>query len=237
MCSAFGGVTDMLIKAGRLAEARDESYQDIYQELHNRHTDTISILLDGQEKQAALAEAEEGLSDMHALLKGIYLLNELPERTLAQLMSYGERLSNFIISSVLRHHGVKAVYVNASELVKTDSTFLHARVDFEKTNHNIGVFFGALNATPVITGFIGSDEEGRITTLGRGGSDFSAAIFGAAIQATCIEIWTDVNGVLTADPRRVEQAFSVPQLSYREAMEMSHFGAKVIYPPPYSLHW
>jgi bifunctional aspartokinase / homoserine dehydrogenase 1 len=231
VCSAFGGVTDLLIKAGKLAEARDEGFEDIYQSLHERHTGTISELLEGAEKQAAMAEVEQGLSEVHALLKGIFLLNELPDRTLAQLMSYGERLSNFIIAAVLRHHGVKAVYVNATQLVKTDSQFLAAKVDFEKTNKHISTFFGALNATAIVTGFIGSDDEDRITTIGRGGSDYTAAILGAAINASSIEIWTDVNGVLTADPRRVEQAFSVPQLSYREAMEMSHFGAKVIYPP------
>jgi aspartokinase/homoserine dehydrogenase 1 len=110
-------------------------------------------------------------------------------------------------------------------------TFLAAKVNFEKTNKSILDFFETVNGIAVVTGFIGYDEHGNVTTLGRGGSDYTAAIFGAALKADAIEIWTDVDGVLTADPRRVEQAFTIPTLSYKEAMELSHFGAKVIYPP------
>jgi aspartate kinase len=124
------------------------------------------------------------------------------------------------------------IYVNATKLIRTDSNYLSAKVNFDKTNKNILDFFEAVNGVAVITGFIGCDDNnGNVTTLGRGGSDYTAAIFGAALKADAIEIWTDVDGVLTADPRRVEQAFTIPTLSYKEAMELSHFGAKVIYPP------
>ncbi|HUM51207.1 MAG TPA: aspartate kinase, partial [Chitinophagales bacterium] len=116
-------------------------------------------------------------------------------------------------------------------LVRTDSNYLSAKVNFDKTNKNILDFFEAVNGVACVTGFIGIDDNNNVTTLGRGGSDYTAAIFGAALKADIIEIWTDVDGVLTADPRRVEQAFTVPTLSYKEAMELSHFGAKVIYPP------
>jgi len=231
VCSAFSGVTDLLIKAGNMAEACDPGYEEIYRHIHDKHISAIQELLSGEEKKVASGEVEKALEEIQNLLKGVFLLSELPEKSLAQLVSYGERMSNFIIAAALRKSGTAAVYTNASELVKTDSNYLSAKVDFEKTNANILTYFGALNATAIVTGFIGSDDKGRITTLGRGGSDYTAAIFGAALNATSIEIWTDVNGVLTADPRRVEQAFPIPQLSYKEAMEMSHFGAKVIYPP------
>ncbi|HMZ95085.1 MAG TPA: bifunctional aspartate kinase/homoserine dehydrogenase I, partial [Chitinophagales bacterium] len=126
---------------------------------------------------------------------------------------------------------LKGVYVNATQLIKTDSNYVAAKVNFDRTNKNILEYFEHLHGIPVITGFIGTDEFNDITTLGRGGSDYTAAIFGAALKVSAIEIWSDVDGVLTADPRRVDQAMTVPALSYKEAMELSHFGAKVIYPP------
>ena len=158
-------------------------------------------------------------------------MGELSDKTLAQLVSFGERFSSFIVAGALRSAGLQGVYVNAINLIRTDTNYLYAKVNLEKTNKNILDYFDVLNGTAVITGFIGSDEHGNVTTLGRGGSDYTAAIFGAALKADAIEIWTDVDGVLTADPRRVEQAFTIPTLSYKEAMELSHFGAKVIYPP------
>ena len=178
-----------------------------------------------------LEEFVESMVRVEDILKGINLLGELSDKTLAQLVSYGERFSSFIVAGALRSAGLQGVYVNAINLIRTDSNYLSAKVNFEKTNKNILDYFDVLSGTAVITGFIGSDEHGNVTTLGRGGSDYTAAIFGAALKADAIEIWTDVDGVLTADPRRVEQAFTIPTLSYKEAMELSHFGAKVIYPP------
>ncbi|HMW95499.1 MAG TPA: bifunctional aspartate kinase/homoserine dehydrogenase I, partial [Chitinophagales bacterium] len=162
---------------------------------------------------------------------GVSLLAELSDKTLARLMSFGERLSCFIIAGALTEVNLKGVYVNATQLIKTDSNYVAAKVNFDRTNKNILEYFEHLHGIPVITGFIGTDEFNDITTLGRGGSDYTAAIFGAALKVSAIEIWSDVDGVLTADPRRVDQAMTVPALSYKEAMELSHFGAKVIYPP------
>ena len=224
VCSAFSKVTDQLINAGKLAEKK-ESFKE-------RHRLAIEALITDEEvKKEMLEEFVDSMFRVEDILKGINLLGELSEKTLAQLVSFGERFSSFIVAGALRSAGQHGIYVNATKLIRTDSNYLSAKVNFDKTNKNILDFFEAVNGVAVITGFIGCDEFGNVTTLGRGGSDYTAAIFGAALKADAIEIWTDVDGVLTADPRRVEQAFTIPTLSYKEAMELSHFGAKVIYPP------
>lgn len=231
VCSAFSGVTDLLIQAGKLAEKCDETYLDILEKIRVRHFEAAEVLISTPDKDAVMAELADGILAVENILKGVFLLGEIPAKSLALLSSYGERLSCFIISAAMRTIGMSSMYVNAIQLVKTDSAYLSAKVDFETTNRNIFRFMEKLNAVPVVTGFIGMDTNGHVTTLGRGGSDFTASIFGAALKAQLIEIWTDVDGVLTADPRKVDQAFTIPELSYREAMELSHFGAKVIYPP------
>jgi len=131
----------------------------------------------------------------------------------------------------MKNRGVDCEFLNASKLIKTDSSFGNANVDFKTTNKNISNYFKKHTKLQIITGFISSTSKNEITTLGRGGSDLTASIFGAALNAKIIEIWTDVDGILTADPRKVKNAFSLPSVTYEEAMELSHFGAKVIYPP------
>lgn len=233
VCSAFSKVTDQLINAGKLAEKKDNvTYLEIFESFKERHRLAIEALITDEEvKKEMLEEFVDSMYRVEDILKGIHLLGELSDKTLAQLVSYGERFSSFIVAGALRSAGQHGIYVNATKLIRTDSNYLSAKVNFDKTNKNILDFFEAVNGVAVITGFIGCDEYGNVTTLGRGGSDYTAAIFGAALKADAIEIWTDVDGVLTADPRRVEQAFTIPTLSYKEAMELSHFGAKVIYPP------
>ena len=233
VCSAFSKVTDQLINAGKLAEKKDNTtYLEIFENFRERHRIAIEELITVSDiKNVMLEEFVESMVRVEDILKGINLLGELSDKTLAQLVSFGERFSSFIVAGALRSAGLQGVYVNAINLIRTDTNYLSAKVNLEKTNKNILDYFDVLNGTAVITGFIGSDEHGNVTTLGRGGSDYTAAIFGAALKADAIEIWTDVDGVLTADPRRVEQAFTIPTLSYKEAMELSHFGAKVIYPP------
>lgn len=233
VCSAFNKVTDQLINAGKLAEKKDNNtYLEIFQNFKDRHQTTIeNIIEDTAIKKEMMDEFFESMDRVEDILKGVHLLGELSDKTLAQLVSYGERFSCFIVAGALRNAGLNGIYVNATQLVRTDSNYLSAKVNFEKTNKNIADFFEAVHGVAVVTGFIGTDEHGNVTTLGRGGSDYTAAIFAAALKASAIEIWTDVDGVLTADPRRVEQAFTIPTLSYKEAMELSHFGAKVIYPP------
>lgn len=233
VCSAFSKVTDQLINAGKLAEKKDNTtYIEIFESFRERYRQSIEELVtDTQIKSIMMEEFVDSMARVDDILKGINMLGELSDKTLANLVSYGERFSSFIVAGALKSAGLNGIYVNATQLVKTDSNYLSAKVNFDKTNKNILDFFEAVNGIAVVTGFIGCDEHGNVTTLGRGGSDYTAAIFGAALKADAIEIWTDVNGVLTADPRRVEQAFTIPTLSYKEAMELSHFGAKVIYPP------
>ena len=159
------------------------------------------------------------------------LVRECTPRTLDGIVSFGERLSAHVVAAAFREHGVQASAVDARSLVVTDETFGAARVDFDRTDARICEWWKGETALPVVTGFIGATESGETTTLGRGGSDYTAAIFGAALDAEAIEIWTDVDGVMSADPRIVPTAFSMDSLRYDELMELSHFGAKVVYPP------
>lgn len=231
VCSAFGGVTDHIIQTARLAENQNPQYLIEFQALKDRHLSIAEELITVQDKEALFEEIHEGISGMEKILKGMFLLGGCPDKSLAALTSFGERFSCFIISAAMKSAGISSMYVNASQIVSTDSTYLSAKVDLAQTNKNITQLVEHLNAIPVVTGFIGSDSNHQITTLGRGGSDYTASIIGAALKAKMIEIWTDVDGVLTANPKIVERAITIPELSYREAMELSHFGAKVIYPP------
>ncbi len=231
VCSAFGGVTDQLIRAGKLAESKDVAYKEELKELKERHMTIALEVITTDDKQALFDEIEDGFHDIERILQGVYMLEEFPNKSLATLTSFGERFSCFIVSAALRSSGIPSKYANATQIIKTNSNYLEAKVDFEQTNRNIIQMVEHIIAIPVVTGYIGSDSNGKITTLGRGGSDFTASIFGAALKAKLIEIWTDVDGFLTANPKIVERAQTIPELSYREAMELSHFGAKVIYPP------
>lgn len=228
--SAFQGVTDKLIEIGNLAYDRNHNYKDEFNTLCQKHIDFVNEL--NPNKCVALIEKINQLfSELEEILHGIFLVKELTPRTLDYVLSFGERFSNTIISSTLSNRGIEAEYLDASLLVKTNNEFGNARVDFQLTNKNIIGHFKQKKKAQIITGFIGSTSNNEITTLGRGGSDYTASIFGAALNAETIEIWTDVDGILTADPRKVRKAYPLKSVSYEEAMELSHFGAKVIYPP------
>lgn len=230
--SAFQTVTDNLIKLGELAKSSDESYLKLLDEVKLKHIDTVDKLILKTKSKKAKLYVDELFSDLSEMLKGVFLLRELTPRTLDYLTSFGERLSCFIISETLNSRGIKSEYLKASNLIKTDSNFTYAKVDFDKTNKNIRKYFRKhSDKMQIITGFIASNSDGEITTLGRGGSDYTASIFGAALNAEEIQIWTDVDGILTADPRKVEDSFPLKAVTYEEAMELSHFGAKVIHPP------
>ncbi|MFT6938096.1 MAG: aspartokinase/homoserine dehydrogenase 1, partial [Saprospiraceae bacterium] len=229
--SAFGGVTDTLLNMSHKAEEGDISYLDDLENFKVRHIEVIALLLSGELFAEAEKAVEIGFEELEDLLHGIYLLQEASMRSMDYVVSFGERNSSFIIAKVLKGHGMNAEYLDARKLIQTDKTFSAAKVDFEATNRNILTYFAQANSIQIITGFIASTEEGITTTLGRGGSDYTVAIFGAALSAEVIEIWTDVDGVMTADPRKVYGAFTQKTMTYAEAMEMSHFGAKVIYPP------
>jgi aspartokinase/homoserine dehydrogenase 1 len=229
--SAFHKVTDSLIKMGQLAATYNMEYLELFKKLEDRHISLAQELLAVKTQSTALANLKYTLNDLEDVLHGVYLISELSPRTLDFILSFGERLSSFIIASALLDSGVDCEYLDARNLVKTDESFGAAKVDFEATDKNIKSYFNSHKKIQIITGFISSTNINETTTLGRGGSDYTSAIFGAALNAKEIEIWTDVDGVLTADPKKVKKAFPLKNLTYEEAMELSHFGAKVIHPP------
>lgn len=229
--SAFGGVTDSLISMSSLAAKGDESYYEQFLTFSKRHIDAARELL----QEPYLSEVLEGLENNHEVLKnllyGIFLVREASTRTMDYVISFGERNSAFIIAHTLQQAGLNAAYLDARKIIVTDKNFGAAKVDLALTYGKIQKYYKQHAEIQVVTGFIAAAKGGLTTTLGRGGSDYTAALLAAGLDATALEIWTDVDGVLTADPRRVKKAFSIPEMTYAEAMEMSHFGAKVIYPP------
>lgn len=228
--SAFGGVTDDLIRMSKLASEQNKDYINLCESVKQRHLKAIKAL--GLQKDKKLIDfIEDRFAALHDLLHGVHLVRELSARTLDFISGHGEIFSAKIIAHYFVSIKLNAAFLDASELVKTDEHFGSAKVDFSKSNKLIRAHFVQAKAVEVLTGFIGSTSKNELTTLGRGGSDYTAAIFGAALQAREIQIWTDVDGVMTADPRKVRKAFSVATMTYEEAMEMSHFGAKVIHPP------
>jgi|WetSurMetagenome_2_1015567.scaffolds.fasta_scaffold23509_3 bifunctional aspartokinase / homoserine dehydrogenase 1 len=232
--SAFQGVTNQLLESARLAELGNKEFQSTFKQLADRHLSVLKNLHDGNPPKQTSKDLQELLTELRDTLQGIFLLRHGSPRALDLTASFGERCSALIIASFLqRTH--PACFVDSRDLVKTDDQFTRAVVQFEKTNHAIQLYFAKLfkvfrkQFIPVVTGFIGSTDDGLTTTIGRNGSDYSAAIFGATLKASLIEIWTDVDGILSADPRSVPAAFVVPHMSYEEAMELSYFGAKVLH--------
>lgn len=230
--SALGGVTDSLIQMSRLAEKGDDSYFVHFEAFSQRHFHAAHSLLAPPFLEKVLPELENNHEVLKNLLYGIFLVREVSPRTMDYVLSFGERNAAYLITYVLQQAGLPAQYLDARRVIKTDKSFGSAKVDLSLSYQNIRDHFSQTNDIQVITGFIASAAKGGLTTtLGRGGSDYTAALIGAGLDAEAIEIWTDVDGVLTADPRKVKKAFTIPSLTYAEAMEMSHFGAKVIYPP------
>ena len=229
--SAFGGVTDQLIEMGQLAAKGDETYLEVFESFANRHQAAIKELLREELQKKVAQEMSSNHEVLKNLLYGIFLVREASARTMDYVLSFGERSSSFIIANVLTQEGIDASFLDARKIIKTDKNFGSASVDFEKTFSNVKKYYQENPEVQVVTGFIASAKGGLTTTLGRGGSDYTASIIAAGLNARHIEIWTDVDGVLTADPRKVKKAFTIPRMTYAEAMEMSHFGAKVIYPP------
>lgn len=229
--SAFGGTTDSLIEMARLAAKGDESYKEIFEAFSTRHYDVAKALLSEEMLSLILTGLEGNHNVLKSLLHGIFLVREASARTMDYVLSFGERNSAYIITQALKQRGINANYLDARKIIKTDKGFGAALVNFDLTFQNVKEYFLQNPEIQIITGFISSSKGGLTTTLGRGGSDYTASIIAAGLDADCIEIWTDVDGVLTADPRKVSKAFPIKNMTYGEAMEMSHFGAKVIYPP------
>ena len=222
--SALGGITDKILTAAKVAATGTGNYHEMLAEIKSKHEETINSLFNGTGSIKYIVE--ELLFELEQILTGITLVGELTPKTLDRIAGIGERISSHIVAGFLG-----ARRYDASEFIRTDSNFGKAAVNFGITNKNIEEVFNAFQGVAVVPGFISKNEKGEFTTLGRGGSDYTAAIVAAALNAEILEIWTDVNGFMTADPRVISKAYTIPELTYSEAMELSHFGAKVIYPP------
>ena len=230
--SAFQGVTDQLLDLGARASTGDITYVQVLEDMEYRHIDAIKALISVQQQSGVLAQFKFSINELEDILNGVYLIREASPRTMDAIVSFGERFSAYIVAAALSASGTPAIFADARQCIRTNDQFGNARVDQSRTNSLVKEFVKSQpGIVHVFTGFIASTEKGETTTLGRGGSDFTASIIGAALDADEIQIWTDVDGVLTADPRKVKRAFPLEQLTYEEAMELSHFGAKVIYPP------
>jgi len=229
--SAFGGVTDQLIRMLELAGDGNDDYYVEFGTFVDRHEEMIQAVSSGKRQVSLRQRIKKYTSRLSEILRGVYLVRHVAPKTYNQILSYGERLSARIITAGLRERGSAAEFIDARHFVLTDDNYSAGVVDFEQTNANIRKYFQTHTGTQIITGFIASNVREETTTLGRSGSDYSAAIFGAALGASEIEIWTDVDGILTANPREVPEAHPIPLMTYEDAMEMSHFGAKVIFPP------
>lgn len=225
--SALGGITDKILSAAKMAAIGTGYFQAELTEINTRHYDTIEKLF-SSEKQAEIKEKTSVLlEELERIIQGVSLIGELTPKTLDKIGGFGERLSSLIISEYI----TESKWFDSSKLIRTNSDFGKAIVDFNVTNPLLQEAFANFTGIAIIPGFISSNEAGDYTTLGRGGSDYTGAIVAAAVDAASLEIWTDVNGFMTADPRVISKAYTIKMLSYSEAMELSHFGAKVIYPP------
>ena len=230
--SALGGITDLLLSAAQLASEGNELYKDKLTTIEHRHLETVKQLIPVANQSQLLSLVKKCCNEIEDICNGIFLLRELTARSRDRIASYGEWISSKLIAARFASEGMPVKWKDAKELIVTNSSFTMAEVDFEVTNQTVNSYFTNPDSSfYIVPGFIASDKDGVTTTLGRGGSDYTAAILAAALDASILEIWTDVSGMMTADPRLTANARIIPHISYQEAMELSHFGAKVIYPP------
>ena len=229
--SALSGVTDLLLNAGNTAAAGNQEFQKYIQDIEQKHFEVIKELIPIQHQSSYLSLVKKAINELEDICNGLFLLQEISDRTKDRIAGYGEWLSSQIITAKLKLDGCNFKWKDSKELIVTNDKFTKAEVQFAVTNENIIQFFNADDSNYLLPGFIASTTGGIPTTMGRGGSDFTAAIVAAALQADGLEIWTDVSGMMTADPRLTKNAKPIERISYQEAMELSHFGAKVIYPP------
>jgi aspartokinase/homoserine dehydrogenase 1 len=229
--SALGGVTDRLQEAAETSLRGDDDFTSLCDVLQERHEEVVQKLEDTADQARLRRRIGDCLGELKLILAGVSLVRECTPRTLDKVLSVGERLSSELVAAVLRQKGLDAQACDARELIVTDRVFGNATVEPMLTAQRIRDHFATEGPVQVVTGFLAATLEGETTTLGRGGSDYTASLLGAALDAARIEIWTDVDGVQSADPRRVDGAFSLDRISYDELLELSHFGAKVVYPP------
>jgi aspartate kinase len=232
--SAFAGITDLLIRGARLALERDPKALDVPREILARHNDAVRELVPaGDERNRLLAHVEALVKELETIYTGVLYLGELTPRSLDAISGMGERLSSEIAGAALAAEGLPACALDARKVMVTDDSYGRAQPLFEETRVRVQELvkpLAASGAVPVLGGFVGSTPAGVATTLGRGGSDWSAAVFGAVLPAEEIQIWTDVDGMMTLDPRVVPQARVIPEISFDEAAELAYFGAKVLHP-------
>jgi aspartate kinase len=233
--SAMRGVTDALIKSAAAAALGDEVlYQSLIRDLQSRHHTVVSELLsDVSEREQMLATIDEYIAELSAYCHSIHVLGEVTARGMDTITSLGERINARIVACALRQTGIESLAIDATELIVTDASFQSAIPLMEATRAQIELRLCPLledKSVPVVTGFIGATQDGIITTLGRGGSDYTASILGDCLDADEVWTWTDVDGVMTADPRVIPDARVIPELSFSEISEMAYFGAKVLHP-------
>ncbi|MGB0305947.1 MAG: aspartate kinase, partial [Flavobacteriaceae bacterium] len=230
--SALGGITNMIQESAQCAANGDLKYQEILSEIEGRHFTCIKELIPIKAQSQVLSHIKQQINALSTLHEGVYLLRELSPRTKDHMLGFGELLSYYIIAKTATAQNLDVGFENARHLIFTKNDIEKNSVDHQKTFDSIRSYFQKTkHRVTIIPGFVASDEEGAPTTLGRGGSDLTAALIASALDAKQLEIWTDVSGMFTAHPKYVKQARAIEQLSYHEAMELSHFGAKVIYPP------
>ena len=230
--SAFSGVTDLLILAASKAASKDITFKDVVSQIEEKHKEAIEELIISSEQKQLLESIHGDINHLKTLLDGCFLLGELSNRTSDTIMGFGELLSSQIIAKALEQKVHNSGYKDSREIIKTNNHFGKAVVNFDLSNQLIKDYFNSnVFRVTLVPGFIASSTDGYSTTLGRGGSDYTAAILAGALNAELLEIWTDVSGMFTANPKIVKQAHPIETISYQEAMELSHFGAKVLYPP------
>lgn len=227
--SALGGITDQLIRTGKMAVEGDPLYQKSFWEIAQRHEDMINAVIeDGKVRRALLAIVHDLLEELRSIYQGVYLIHDLSPKTLAAIVSYGERISSRIVAALIKD----AEWYDSRSFIKTEVKGGKNCLATELTNRLVKDNWQTIPKVSLVGGFISSDaESGEVTNLGRGGSDYTASIIAAVLDAGVLEIWTDVDGFMTADPRVISTAYVIPELSYVEAMELCNFGAKVVYPP------
>ena len=227
--SALGGITDQLIRTSQLAVSGDVAYLTSYAEMAQRHHTMIDAVIPAGAGRDTLIRVVDGLlEELRSIFQGVYLIRDLSPKTQAAIVSYGERLSSQIVATLIRD----AKWFDSREFIKTEVKGGRSLLASELTNRLVREMWQTLPKVSLVPGFISTDaESGEVTNLGRGGSDYTASIIAAALDASVLEIWTDVDGFMTADPRVISSAYVIPELSYIEAMELCNFGAKVVYPP------
>lgn len=230
--SAFGGVTNDLLEMAELAAKEDIRYKEILAANEKRHLDAARELVPVANQSSILSKIKNEFNRLETLYEGVYLLNELSDKTRHVISGFGEILSSQIIAEYFKGLGIKSQFADTRDLIVAKNASEKVQVNYDLTNANIEIFFGShQSGLYVVPGFVSKNEQGFPSTLGRGGSDFTAAIIAGALHTEKVLIYTDVNGMYTANPNLVPHAYSLKEISYEEAMELSHFGAKVLYPP------